>query len=201
MDKAEAPGTILFDLAARDWSAEVARRRWGSTRPGCRRRSRGPQVTGDGHRRGRRGSDGPARRARRSWPAAATRRPTRSASGVVDPGTMALSLGTSGVVFAATDAPLFEPRGRVHAFCHAVPGRWHMMSVMLSAAGSLRWFRDALAPGVEFGDLVDGGRRGPGGQRRPALPALPVRRAQPAPRSAGAWRVRRARRSPTTGAT
>ena len=74
--------------------------------------------------------------------------------GVIDPGTMALSLGTSGVVFAATDRPIHEPRGIVHAFCHAVPGRWHMMSVMLSAAGSLRWFRDALAPGVEFADLV-----------------------------------------------
>ena len=73
---------------------------------------------------------------------------------------MALSLGTSGVVFATTDRPLFEPRGSVHAFCHAVPGRWHMMSVMLSAAGSLRWFRDAVAPGVEFGDLVGAGGRG-----------------------------------------
>ncbi len=74
--------------------------------------------------------------------------------GVVSPGSMALSLGTSGVVFAATDRPLYEPNGRVHAFCHAVPGRWHFMSVMLSAAGSLRWFRDALAPGADFGDLV-----------------------------------------------
>ena len=73
------------------------------------------------------------------------------------PGRVALSLGTSGVVFATTDSPLFEPAGRVHAFCHAVPGRWHMMSVMLSAAGSLRWFRDAVAPGVPFGDA---GRRG-----------------------------------------
>jgi xylulokinase len=67
---------------------------------------------------------------------------------------MALSLGTSGVVFAATDRPIHEPQGIVHAFCHAVPDRWHMMSVMLSAAGSLRWFRDVLAPGMEFGDLV-----------------------------------------------
>jgi xylulokinase len=75
--------------------------------------------------------------------------------GAVAPGVVALSLGTSGVVFAATDAPLYEPHGRVHAFCHAVPGRWHMMSVMLSAAGSLRWFRDALAPGVEYPDLVE----------------------------------------------
>ena len=74
--------------------------------------------------------------------------------GAVVPGVVALSLGTSGVVFATTDAPLFEERGRVHAFCHAVPGRWHMMSVMLSAAGSLRWFRDALAPGEEFADLA-----------------------------------------------
>ena len=67
------------------------------------------------------------------------------------------------MVFATTDRPLFEPAGRVHAFCHAVPGRWHMMSVMLSAAGSLRWFRDAVAPGVPFGDLVDEASRCPAG--------------------------------------
>ena len=91
---------------------------------------------------------------RRSWRAAATRRRNAVGVGAVVPGRSALSLGTSGVVFAATDAPLFEPAGRVHAFCHAVPGRWHLMSVMLSAAGSLRWFRDALAPGEAFGDLV-----------------------------------------------
>jgi xylulokinase len=75
--------------------------------------------------------------------------------GVVASGALALSLGTSGVVFAATEQPLVEPRGRVHAFCHAVPHRWHMMSVMLSAAGSLRWFRDALAPGTAYDALVE----------------------------------------------
>src|SRR3954451_4434232 len=74
--------------------------------------------------------------------------------GVVSPGTMALSLGTSGGVFAATDQPLYEPHGRVHAFCHAVPDRWHFMSVMLSAAGSLRWFRDTVAPGASYDELV-----------------------------------------------
>jgi xylulokinase len=73
--------------------------------------------------------------------------------GAVAPGIVALSLGTSGVIFAATDQPLFDPAGRVHAFCHAVPGRWHMMSVMLSAGGSLRWFRDALAPEVGYAEL------------------------------------------------
>jgi xylulokinase len=76
-------------------------------------------------------------------------------TGAVDAGVVTLSLGTSGVTFAAAREPLIEPAGRVHAFCHAVPGRWHMMSVMLSAAGSLRWFRDSLAPGVEFATLVD----------------------------------------------
>ena len=70
-----------------------------------------------------------------------------------------------GVVFADHATSRCTSRaGIVHAFCHAVPGRWHMMSVMLSAAGSLRWFRDALAPGVHLRELVDdGGRRSPPG--------------------------------------
>ena len=59
------------------------------------------------------------------------------------------------MVFAPTDSPIVEPHGRVHAFCHAVPGRWHLMSVMLSAAGSLRWYRDTIAPGVPFAELTD----------------------------------------------
>jgi xylulokinase len=75
--------------------------------------------------------------------------------GAVSPGTVALSLGTSGVVFAATTEPLFDPGGRIHAFCHAVPGRWHMMSVMLSAAGSLRWLRDTIAPDLSYPELVE----------------------------------------------
>jgi xylulokinase len=75
--------------------------------------------------------------------------------GAVEPGTPALSLGTSGVIFAPTDRRIVEPHGRVHAFCHAVPDRWHLMSVMLSAAGSLRWFRDTAAPGVGYADLTD----------------------------------------------
>ncbi len=63
-------------------------------------------------------------------------------------------LGTSGVVFAALPAFAADPQARVHAFCHAVPGTWHAMGVMLSAAGSLQWFRDRLAPATAFGELV-----------------------------------------------
>jgi xylulokinase len=58
------------------------------------------------------------------------------------------------VVFASSDEPIVEPDGRLHAFCHAVPGKWHLMGVMLSAAGSLRWFRDTLAPGAGYDDLL-----------------------------------------------
>lgn len=74
--------------------------------------------------------------------------------GAVRPGVVALTLGTSGVVFAASEQPLVEPEGRLHAFPHAVPGLWHVMGVMLSAAGSLRWYRDVAAEGVDFSDLV-----------------------------------------------
>jgi xylulokinase len=74
--------------------------------------------------------------------------------GVVEPGIVALTLGTSGVVFASTAEPFIEPQGRLHAFCHALPGRWHLMGVMLSAGGSLRWYRDTLAPGVDFDTLL-----------------------------------------------
>jgi xylulokinase len=75
--------------------------------------------------------------------------------GAVQPGIIALTLGTSGVVFATTESPLVEAEGRLHAFCHAVPDRWHFMGVMLSAAGSLQWYRDTLAPGVSFDTLVN----------------------------------------------
>jgi xylulokinase len=65
-----------------------------------------------------------------------------------------LTLGTSGVVFATTGGAIIEPEGRLHAFCHSVPGQWHLMGVMLSAAGSLRWFRDTFAAGTSYDDLL-----------------------------------------------
>jgi xylulokinase len=151
IDKADGAGTILFDLAARDWSPEVlaALRIDPAWLPPT---FEGPAVTG---------VVSPAAASstglRPGTPVVAgggDQAANAVGTGAVDEGVVALSLGTSGVTFAATRSPLIEPAGRVHAFCHAVPGRWHLMSVMLSAAGSLRWFRDALAPGVEFGALV-----------------------------------------------
>jgi xylulokinase len=68
--------------------------------------------------------------------------------GVVSPGTVSATIGTSGVVFAATGRPSLDPRGRLHTFCHAVPGRWMVMGVTQSAGLSLRWFRDQFGMSV-----------------------------------------------------
>ena len=120
--------------------------------------------------------------------------------GAVEPGVVSLSLGTSGVVFATTDGPLIDPAGRLHSFCHAVPGRWHVMGVMLSAAGSLRWYRDAIAPGVGFATLVDEANDvPPGSDGLLFLPYLTGERTPyPDPRARGG--IRRAHRPPRPAA-
>jgi xylulokinase len=64
--------------------------------------------------------------------------------GAIRDGEVSVAIGTSGVVFVSFDSPRIDPSGRMHAYCHALPGKWHMMGVMLSAGGSLRWYRDVL---------------------------------------------------------
>lgn len=75
--------------------------------------------------------------------------------GAIEPGTIALTLGTSGVIFAPLAEYAYEPDGRLHAFCHALPGQYHFMGVMLSAAGSLQWYHDTLYPDISFDDLLN----------------------------------------------
>ncbi len=186
LDKADGAGTLLFDLAARDWSAEVLAAL--SIDPAWLPPTwEGPEVTGTLT------AESAALTGLRAGTPVVAGGGDQAANavgvGAVDPGTVALSLGTSGVIFAATEQPLFEPHGRVHAFCHAVPDRWHMMSVMLSAAGSLRWFRDAFAPDVEFGDLVAAaGEVPPGSDRLVFLPYLSGERSpHPDPLARGAF--------------
>lgn len=109
--------------------------------------------------------------------------------GAVQPGIVALTVGTSGVVFAPLASYAYEPDGRLHAFCHAVPGQWHFMGVMLSAAGSLQWYRDTLAPGEDFGALADeGGQAPPGCEGLLFLPYLTGERTpHPDPLARGAF--------------
>ena len=74
-------------------------------------------------------------------------------NGIVEPGIVSDTLGTSGVVFAHMEKPAYDPLGRVHTFCHAVRGAWHVMGVTQGAGLSLQWFRNQLAPGTDY-DLI-----------------------------------------------
>ena len=151
-DKAGAAGTLLLDVKTRDWSAEVLQAleipvEWMPPT------HEGPEVTGQ--------ISAEAARTTGLKPGtpvvggAGDQAAQAVGVGAVEPGIIALTLGTSGVVFASASEPFIEPEGRLHAFCHAVPGRWHMMGVMLSAAGSLRWYRDTLAAGADFDMLLE----------------------------------------------
>ena len=151
MDKADGSGTVLFDLKQRTWSVEVLAA-LGIPAAWMPPTFEGPEFTG------------------KITPEAATATGLKAGTpvaagggdqaaqavgvGAVEPGVVALTVGTSGVVFATTPSALIEPEGRLHAFCHAVPGMWHFMGVMLSAAGSLQWYRDTLVPGLSFDDLL-----------------------------------------------
>jgi xylulokinase len=125
IDVADASGTLLFDVANRRWSDEVLEalelpREW---LPPV---GESTEVAGAGDQAA--GALG---------------------VGVDRPGPLSVVLGTSGVVFAALPAYRHDPAGRLHAFCHAVPGTWHAMGVMLSAAGSLQWLANALGVPVD----------------------------------------------------
>src|SRR6185437_15898774 len=83
--------------------------------------------------------------------------------GILEPGSVSATIGTSGVVFAATAAPTRDPLGRLHTFCHAVPGRCHVMGVTQAAGLSLRWLRDVIAPGASYDMLTDAAAKVPVG--------------------------------------
>jgi xylulokinase len=140
IDVADASGTLLFDVAGRRWSDEVLEaldlpREW---LPSVYESPHVPHMAGAGDQ------------------AAAA-----LGVGIDAPGPVSVVLGTSGVVFAALPAFAADSEARVHAFCHAVPGAWHAMGVMLSAAGSLRWLRDAV--GGSYEELVAEAERWPPG--------------------------------------
>jgi len=151
MDKADGAGTVLFDLKSRGWSREVldALDINASWMPPT---FEGPEFTG------RVNEEAASLTGLKVGTPVAAGGGDQAAGavgvGAVEMGVVALTVGTSGVVFAPTSSALIEPQGRLHAFCHAVPGLWHFMGVMLSAAGSLQWYRDTLASNMDFDDLL-----------------------------------------------
>jgi xylulokinase len=130
IDAADASGTLLFDVARRRWSDEVldALEVPAEWLPPV---SESTEIAGAGDQQ-----------------AAAL------GVGVIAPGTVSVVLGTSGVVLAALPEYAHDSQARVHAFCHAVPGLWEAMGVMLNAAGALQWFHDAFAADASFDDLT-----------------------------------------------
>jgi xylulokinase len=145
-DASDASGTLLLDVRARDWSAELLDaleipRAW------LPEVFEGPEVTAR-----LRDDVADSLGLPRGLPVAAGGGDNAAAAvgvGVVREGAVSTSIGTSGVIFAHRDAFTPDPSGRVHAFCHAVPGAWHLMAVTLSAGGSLSWWRDRFDAGFE----------------------------------------------------
>jgi xylulokinase len=147
-DVADASGTLLFDVANRVWSGTLLDE-MGIDASLMPRSYESPDVTGHVSR------DGAEATGLKAGTPVVAGGGDQSAGavgmGIVRPGGVSATIGTSGVVFAATDRPALDPGGRVHTFCHAVPGRWHVMGVTQGAGLSLRWLRDQFGAGKDDG--------------------------------------------------
>jgi xylulokinase len=148
IDMADASGTLLLDVAHRRWSKEIlqAAEMDGSLLP---KLYESPDVCGQVSAAG-----AAATGLKAGTPVVAgagDQAAGATGMGIVTPGAVSATIGTSGVVFAATDRPALDAKGRLHTFCHAVPGRWHVMGVTQAAGLSLRWFRDRFGAGAEDG--------------------------------------------------
>jgi xylulokinase len=148
IDVADASGTLLLDVAGRKWSAEMIRRtRIEESMLPCLYESQEVcgAVTASGAAATGLKTGTPVVAGAGDQAAGAT------GMGIVMAGAVSATIGTSGVVFAATDRPALDSKGRLHTFCHAVPQRWHVMGVTQAAGLSLRWFRDQFGSGADDG--------------------------------------------------
>lgn len=151
MDVQEASGTLLLDVANRRWSSEVARAA-GVSEDWLPELFESPEVCAAI-------SDSAAQATglRSGTPVVAGSGDQGAGAvgmGILEPGSVSVTIGTSGVVFAATAKPSLDKGGRLHTFCHAVPGRWHVMGVTQAAGLSMRWLRDTLLPGGSYDTLT-----------------------------------------------
>jgi xylulokinase len=148
IDVADASGTLMFDVVHRCWSKpmlEVSR----LDEAVLPRVFESQEVSGCVNEEGSRATG-----LRVGIPVVAGAGDQAAGAvgmGIVKPGAVSATIGTSGVVFAATSRPVLEPKGRIHTFCHAIPERWHVMGVTQGAGLSLRWFRDQFGAGKEDG--------------------------------------------------
>lgn len=142
IDVADASGTLLLDVAKRRWSSEVLSKS-GVDKKLLPALYESPQVCGKVSAAG-----AEATGLREGTPVVAGAGDQAAGAvgmGITRAGAVSATIGTSGVVFAATDRPALDPQGRLHTFCHAIPERWHVMGVTQAAGLSLRWLRDRFA--------------------------------------------------------
>jgi|SRR5579871_28710 len=161
-DVSDASGTALFDVVRRRWSLELAER-LGIDNAILPQAFESHCVTGTVSR-----DAAVATGLAEGTPVVAgagDQAASAVGSGIVEPGVVSCTIGTSGVVFAHMEAPAYDPPGRVHTFCHAVAGAWHVMGVTQAAGLSLQWFRNNLAPGNPYDDLTAEAAKAPAGSQ------------------------------------
>jgi len=156
VDCADASGTSLFDITRRAWSRDILSvleidPQWLPTV------YEGTEITGSVSSKGEKLTGLPA-----GVPivgGGGDQAAQAVGVGAVSPGIVAVTLGTSGVVFAPTGSPVIDPKGRLHAMCHSLPPGedqgWHLMGVMLSAGGSLSWLRESFAPDSDYTKFLE----------------------------------------------
>jgi xylulokinase len=150
MDMQEASGTLLLDVTHRRWSQEMA---YAAGIP----MSWLPQLYEGQEICARISEDGATATGLAVGTPVAAGAGDQGAGavgmGIVSAGSVSATIGTSGVVFASTDAPIKDAHGRLHTFCHAAPGLWHVMGVTNGAGLSLRYFRDTFTPQQDYSEL------------------------------------------------
>jgi len=152
IDQADASGTLLLDVAKRAWSKEVLSAT-GIDESFLPKLYESPDVCG---KLSEAGAAATGLKAGTPVVAGAGDQAAGAVGmGIVRAGVVSATIGTSGVVFAATDRPALDPRGRLHTFCHAIPGRWHVMGVTQAAGLSLRWFRDTFGVAKNLAAAAD----------------------------------------------
>jgi xylulokinase len=163
IDVADASGTLMLDVARRRWSEEMMSAA-GLPMSCLPRLYESPEVcgritaVGAAHSGLNEGTPVVAGAGDQAGGAVGM--------GIVRGGAVSATIGTSGVVFAATDTPAMDKKGRVHTFCHAVPSRWHVMGVTQAAGLSFRWLRDLLrasSSALSYDDLTREASAGPPG--------------------------------------
>jgi xylulokinase len=148
IDMADASGTLMLHVARRTWSSEILKK-INIDLQFLPKLFESPEICGQISEEGARETG-----LRPGTPVVAGAGDQAAGAvgmGITRAGVVSATIGTSGVVFAATDRPAKDPKGRLHTFCHAIPGRWHVMGVTQAAGLSLRWFRDQFGAGFEDG--------------------------------------------------